>query len=212
MLHVKDERLDAVDDLAELRELQNRRAHAPTPSPPLPCTPSRSPTVSCRSRFDFCRFPLSIFRPIRQKVFARNFIEAVAVVMISVPGVGVSAESMETLQNGTHVQSYKHAFPRDRHLLPIFAPVCSFFMEVLFSQEAQISRAVRCGPRLCTRKRWAIGIVSVGLMLFTLGMFALLYIPIALREGVTSNMIISSADAPLYVPSQLPFFHHTLTQ
>ena len=42
-------------------------------------------------------------------------------------------------------------------------------------------------------------------MLFTLGMFALLYIPIALKEGVISNMIISSANAPLYVPSQLPF-------
>jgi hypothetical protein len=66
-----------------------------------------------------------------------------------------------------------------------------------FSDEAQISRAIRCGPKLCTRKRWAIGSIAMGSVLFALGMFALLYIPIALRDGVNSNMIVSSADSPL---------------
>ena len=86
--------------------------------------------------------------------------------------------------------------------LPLFCHVPSLLPpnmpSVLFSEEAQISRAIRCGPRLCTRKRLAIGSILIGLILFTLGMFALLYIPIALKDGVTSNMIVDSSSAPLY--------------
>ncbi len=86
--------------------------------------------------------------------------------------------------------------------LPLFCHVPSLLQpimpSVLFSEEAQISRAIRCGPRLCTRKRLAMSSIVIGLILFTLGMFALLYIPIALKDGVTSNMIVDSSSAPLY--------------
>ena len=86
--------------------------------------------------------------------------------------------------------------------LPLFCNVPSLLQpimpSVLFSEEAQISRAIRCGPRLCTRKRLAMSSIVIGLILFTLGMFALLYIPIALKDGVTSNMIVDSSSAPLY--------------
>jgi hypothetical protein len=79
-----------------------------------------------------------------------------------------------------------------------FAQICPpAMLNRFFSDEAEISRAIRCGPKLCTRKRWAIGSIATGSVLFALGMFALLYIPIALRDGVNSNMSVSSADSPL---------------